>query len=74
MEQKQHFQDQFRNTTTTIDIRDVKPWVANERWRILELEYLGNYQILVTLGRRERVYYEDTGEGIKVVRTEVMED
>jgi len=74
MEQKQYFQDHFRNTTTTVDIRDVKPWVANERWRILEVEYLGDYQIRVTLGRKERVYYEDTGEGLKVVKREVIED
>ena len=73
MEQKEYFQDQFRQTITTIDIRDVKLWVANERWRILEVEYLGDYQIRVTLGRKERVYYQDTGEDLKIVRREVID-
>ena len=84
MEDKYYQQEEFTETITTIDIRDVKPWVANERWKVLGAEYLGNYQIQVRLGRRERVYYERTGETFKsggrvyerskVVRREVIED
>jgi len=77
MEDKYYQQEEFRETITTIDIRDVKPWVANERWKVLGAEYVGDYQIKLRLGRKERVYYErteDVYERPKVVKREVIED